>query len=714
MEALSPDVVLMTYTLAATPEGEALIMEVQDEHVAPVVILSRKADRLSRKRLNPYGVLVVPASVDQWRNTLRVAVRNFRSRADLLQKRDLLDALLHHAREGFILLNASGMVLEVNDAYCGMVGVDREVLVGRSIVDLDEGESQEPFLETLARCGEEGRVSSRRRHRVPEGGTVDLLVDATAVETREGILYSLFCRDITEQLEREALMRLQTSALASAANVVVITDTDGVILWVNRAFTRVTGYTLEEAAGEKPGDLLQSGMQDPSFYKDLWARISRGEVWNGEIQNRSKDGNLFTEDMTITPLFDASGAITHYIAIKQDITEQKRLERMLQRVQRLESIGTLASGVAHDLNNVLSPVIMSADLLAMKLKDPEQLELVSMMKEGVMRGAEVIRQLLSFARGSEAARGPVEVESLLKEICKVMRETFPKNIDIQMQFKQRLPEVSGDPNQLHQVFTNLMINARDAMPEGGILTVEAAPCTVSDAWARAHPPAHAGDYVRVRVRDTGTGMSDAVRERIFDPFFSTKAAGKGTGLGLSTSLGILHSHEGFLEIKSVEGEGSVFDAYVPAAVAENATSIPEPKKMPPTGNSERILVVDDEEAVRFMLNGTLSALRYRVELVEDGLAALRRLEEDGEGYDLIVLDMMMPRMDGAAFLEKARDRLDPPPVLVISGMVERDQLEATGLDLSTCFLAKPFTIDELASKIREVLDSAGGGRKGRE
>jgi CheY-like chemotaxis protein len=300
----------------------------------------------------------------------------------------------------------------------------------------------------------------------------------------------------------------------------------------------------------------------------------------------------------------------------------------------------------------------------------------------------------------------IQLRSLLKEICKVMGETFPKSIKIVCDLGSGLPEVSGDPTQLHQVFTNLMINARDAMPEGGRLTVEARRETVEGEWAARHPPAREGIYIRIRFQDTGTGMTDEVRERIFDPFFSTKAPGKGTGLGLSTSLGILHAHDGFLVLETAPGEGSTFDVYLPEAVSGREAVQRVERPEPPRGRGERILVVDDEEAVRFMLNGTLSAMGYEVDLVENGARALERLEAPDAAYDLILLDMMMPEMDGAAFMRRARESLDRlPQVLLISGMVEEESLRATGLDLQSHFLAKPFTVLEMASKIRVLLDS---------
>jgi len=705
---LRPDLVLMDIHLPGEMDGVEAADRIRGELDIPVVFLTAYADDQTLKRAReaePYGYLVKPFDAKQLQTTIGLALRNFQRQEELFETRDILNGLLHTATEGFFIMDERGRFLEANDAYCEMVGYDRKELLGLSVKDVDADESSEEILSSIGRMREELRMSLQKRHRAKSGEILDVSLKASLFETKAGYRVCVFCRDITETLRREKLMRLQTNALAAAANAVVITRRDGRIEWVNRAFSRFTGYTPEEAIGQDPGELLNSGRHTKRFYRNMWRTILRGDVWRGELVNKRKDGEEYQEEMTITPLFDEAGEITHFIAIKQDITEQKELEQKFHRAQRLESIGTLASGVAHDLNNVLSPIIMSSDLMKVQTEDAHFKDMLDMIKESAQRGAGIIRQLLSFARGSEGPYTEVQLRPLLRELTKVFRETFPKNITLEDQVDSDLKPVWGDSTQLHQVFTNLMINARDAMPRGGDLQLLADNHTVTREESERNPELEPGEYVRVRVVDHGTGMSEGVLEKIFDPFFTTKKSGEGTGLGLATSLGILKSHHGALLVESHEGDGSTFSVLIPVHVEEEPHFDVPPDAQPPQGDGERLLVVDDEESIRFMLRGSLSALGYQVDLASNGREALERVQEAEPPYDLVMLDMMMPELDGVGFLRELEKTDRRPEVLVMSGMVGDERLEEMGLDREKAFLAKPFTIHRMAHKVRRMLDS---------
>lgn len=702
---LKPDLILMDIHLGGEMDGVEAAEIIRRDFNVPVVFLTAFTDDKTLKRARasgPFGYVVKPFDAKQLQTTLTLARQNFVNQQQLFESRDILNGLLHTASEGFFILGEEGDFLEANDAYCDMLGYSREELLGMAGSQVEADDDQETIRNNVGKIRRTGRMRLRKRHRTRSGEILDVELNASCFETVTGARVCVFCRDITERLRREKLIRLQTNALAAAANAVVITRETGEIEWVNRAFSTFTGYTPDEAVGHLPGKLLKSGRHDREYYRNMWETIKRGEVWRGEIVNRRKNGEEYEEEMTITPLHDEEGAITHYIAIKQDISERKNLERMFHRAQRLESIGTLASGVAHDLNNVLSPIMMSADLMRVQIEDGRFLEMLDMIRSSAKRGGEIVRQLLSFARGGEGDKTEVQLRHLLKEMVKIFRETFPKNITLDERIALDLPPVKGDSTQLHQVFTNLMINARDAMEAGGDLLLRADTARVDGDYNPQARHLEPGEYVRVQVADQGTGIPDAIREQIFDPFFTTKSSGKGTGLGLATALGIVRSHNGALLLDSTPGRGSTFEVLLPVLRGGGERGESEPKTLP-EGKGERLLVVDDEESIRFMLRSTLATLGYEVDLASNGIEGLQRMETAGDPYDLVLLDMMMPKMDGAEFMRKLRELEIHQNVLVMSGMAPEEKFEEAGISMETDYLPKPFTIDQLARKLRSKL-----------
>ncbi len=511
-----------------------------------------------------------------------------------------------------------------------------------------------------------------------------------------------------QKIEQE--LRLKSNALSAAANAVVITDAEGSIEWANRAFSLNSGYTPEEALGRKPGDLLKSGKHPPEFYRDMWETITRGEVWDGEITNKRKDGTLYQERMTITPIFTPAGMITHYIAIKQDITQEKALETLYLRAQRLESIGTLAGGIAHDLNNILAPILMSGDLLLNETLQPDQRKMVELIQQSAKRGADVVRQVLAFARGEDGNRSEIQLRHLILDRCKVSRQTFPKNIQIDENIPRDLWPVFADPTQIHQVLMNLMLNARDAMPQGGTLSISARNHTVERDNLCLKNEMAPGPCVIISVSDTGTGIDPAILERIFDPFFTTKPTGKGSGLGLSSAMGIVRGHKGALRVESAPGEGSTFHLYLPADMKKQSEQAHPELPSLPVGHQEPILVVDDEDSIRWMIRNTLQSLGYRVELACNGLEALEKIQaRTQDPYRLILLDLMMPVMDGPALVTTLKKSAPDLPVIVMSGMLPENSPEPLPEIVRLPFLQKPFSIESLATLVARELQPLPDG-----
>jgi signal transduction histidine kinase/CheY-like chemotaxis protein len=427
------------------------------------------------------------------------------------------------------------------------------------------------------------------------------------------------------------------------------------------------------------------------------------ETENFELPLVNRDGRTILLLLNASTRRNAAGEITGMVGVGQDITELRAAERRSLRAQRLESIGTLAGGVAHDVNNALAPILLATGLL--RKRHPESHDLLDVMESSARRGASMVRQLLTFAKGVDGARVPVPSKSVLKELEHIVSSTFPKSIEARFHCEQDLPTVIGDATQLHQVLLNLCVNARDAMPAGGVLEVDARRAEVSVAEARTHGDGAAGDYILWRVRDTGAGMAPAVVEHIFDPFFSTKSPDQGTGLGLSTALGIVRSHGGFMRVDSAPGHGSTFSVYLPAAAsgAGDTAESRDGRRTTFRGHGERILVVDDEPAVREVFREILATLGMQVETAADAETGLALLAQAPGAYSGVLTDLHMPRMDGLAFTREIRRCHGDLPVILSSGRVDK-QLATTIADLGILAqLDKPFSIDALSDALQRML-----------
>ncbi|HVX89609.1 MAG TPA: PAS domain-containing protein, partial [Gemmatimonadales bacterium] len=437
----------------------------------------------------------------------------------------------------------------------------------------------------------------------------------------------------------------------------------------------------------------------PVIERHLKACIEEGTPYDLELEKTTAKGRRIFVRTLGEAVRDADGHIIRVQGAFQDITDRKVLEHQLLRSQRMESIGTLAGGIAHDLNNILTPILMSISLLKEPLTDEERAETIETIEGSAQKGAELVRQVLAFARGVEGRRVAVDVARLVREMGTFANDTFLKSIQVRTEVTPDLPAALGDPTQLHQVLLNLSVNARDAMPFGGILIIAAAACDVDPSLAARHG-GRVGPHVMVSVSDTGTGMDAAMLDRIFEPFFTTKPHGQGTGLGLSTSLAIVRSHGGFFHVRSVRGKGSTFEVYLPVAGTGPASPTPVPVDRAPQGRGQLILVVDDEAAVREITRRILAGNGYRVVLAADGAEAVQRYAAEGGAIAGVVTDMMMPVMDGLATIHALRAIEPRVPIVAVSGLAEASDL---GGDQRTLHLAKPYTAVELLRTLDTAL-----------
>lgn len=484
--------------------------------------------------------------------------------------------------------------------------------------------------------------------------------------------------------------------------IVAITDQRGVITYVNDKFCRISKYSREELIGHDHR-IINSNYHPKEFIRDLWRTIAGGKTWRGELRNRAKDGSLYWVDTTIVPFLNNQGKPYQYIAIRYDITEKRLTEQQLLRAQRMESIGTLAGGIAHDLNNILAPILMSIEMLQMKDPDAETNRWLSIIRENTERGVDLIKQVLTFGRGAEGKHIPVQIKHIVKDLINVLKETLPKTVTVKQNIAPELAVISADPTQIHQVLMNLCINARDAMPAGGMLTIEAKNIFLDEDYTRTNLEAETGNYTVVSVKDTGTGIAEEIRERIFDPFFTTKEVGKGTGLGLATTLTIVKSHRGFITFDSRAGEGTKFDVYFPAVETARTESKIPAAEIFPKGGGELILVADDEENIREATRATLEKFNYRVMTASDGAEAIAVFAQHSDEIAVVLTDMSMPFMDGFAVI-RALKKLNPSQkILAMSGLMNNEQIaDLKNLNVGA-FLPKPFTAENLLNSLAEIL-----------
>ena len=507
---------------------------------------------------------------------------------------------------------------------------------------------------------------------------------------------------IEKYKQAESEIHRQSVALESAANGVMITDTNPKIIWVNKAFSSLLGFELEEVVGKHP-ELLGSKTYDNKVYEDLWETILSGLVWNGELFVSGKNSeNQFLIDCTVTPVRNEQGSISHFIAVWTDITEKKALADQLLRNQRLESVGALASGIAHDLNNILSPILMGLPLLESSNHASDRLGIVKMMEASAKRGADIVKQVLTFARGVKGERTVMQPKHFVNEIVRIIQETFPKNIQVSVHLPKDLWPILGDATQIHQILLNLTVNARDAMPAGGELTLEAENIELDDHCFQLNLLAKPGPHICLRVKDTGEGIPKEIQDRIFEPFFTTKEVGRGSGLGLSTVIGIVKSHKGFLNLKSSAGQGSCFEIYLPAVPnREVEKTIEDSSALAASG--EMILVVDDEPSILNTIKITLKSRGYQVLLAGDGVEALKLLDQNKEKVKAVITDMMMPGMEGPELIKKINAQHLNLPIIGMSGIGRQNDADDSESLSIKVFLTKPFTGQQLLKTLKEAL-----------
>jgi PAS domain S-box-containing protein len=630
------------------------------------------------------------------------------SEAELVRERLLLRTLIDNLPDAIYAKDTAGRKTLANLADLKNLRVKTEAdAIGKTDFDLFPQEIAARFFasdQAIFRTGQPLIDQEEPSLVGLEGKSGWLLTTKVPLRDESGKIIGLvgIGRDITQRKLAEEQIREQATLLDQASDAIMVEGLDRRISYWNKGAERIYGWTGAEARGRRIDELLHG---DKTEFEKVRTEVLEKDGWTGELRQTRKDGGEVAIEASWTLVRDANGRPKSILAINTDITERKKLQMQFLRNQRMEGIGTLAAGIAHDLNNVLAPIVISVDLLGLRTTDPESLKLLDDLRRTAKRGANIVRQVLFFARGVEGEHFVLTPERLVEELIAIISGTFPKNIAIKSRFGEKIQNIRGDPTQLHQVLLNLCINARDAMPQGGTLALEAKNVALDEAYATMNPESKAGAYVEFLVADTGEGMKPEILNKVFEPFFTTKEVGKGTGLGLSTVAAIVKGHHGFITLNSALGQGTVFKFYLPAEPIKVEEPLPVETGRFPRGNGELILVVDDEELVLDVAAKVLQHHGYKVITAPEGATAVALYEEHMKDIAVVLTDMTMPVMDGAAAI-RAMKRINPDvKVIAASGLgskATRGKMEDAGIKH---VLSKPYTSEVLLKTLQTVIRS---------
>ena len=613
-------------------------------------------------------------------------------------------------REPLLILDADLKVITANESFYKTFNVSQNETLGSFVFELGNHQWDIPALRQLLLKilpDKSEIVDFEVEHLFENIGQRTMLLNAKELkqEDEKNKMILLAIEDITERKQAEAeLIRLKT-AIEQSAEAIVITDIDGNIQYVNPAFEQITGYSRDEVIGQNPR-ILKSGKQEEPFYKDLWDTITSGSVWRGRIINRRKDGSLYTEEDTISPVIDKEGKITNFVAVKRDISKEQMLEEQLLQSQKMEAVGTLAGGVAHDFNNLLTIIQGHAELMMLKISesDPNYRELRQIVN-ATTRAASLTRQLLLFSRKEMMEFKPINLNETIGNLLKMLKRLIGEDIRIVTSFDDDLWQVNADESNLEQVIMNIAVNARDAMPEGGALTIKTENLSLSEDECKFIPDSHSGKFVRLTIEDTGTGIPKEIMDKIFEPFFSTKEVGKGTGLGLSVVFGIVKKHNGWINVYSEPGQGAVFRIYLPAVsqTVEKAEENKNKSFQDLRGHGERILIIEDNRDVRDFASAALRQNGYVTYEAENAAAAVDVFRTEKGLFDLILSDVVLPDKNGFQLVKELLEIKADIPVVMCSGYTEERARHSIVHEEGFQFLQKPYSLNKLLEIVKETL-----------
>lgn len=605
----------------------------------------------------------------------------------------------------YVVDHRCGEILYFNERFCeiwGLEHLNRHFECGSlkhqdvidecwQLTDISPFMSCQPFANEICICDHEILLN--------DGRTIRRFSSCIRNENDNCFAWLYIFEDITARKQADQQIREQAALLDISPDAIVLRDLFHTILLWNTSAQKLYGWNAQEAIGKKADEILYS-KPSPQYLKIYKAVLEQGS-WQGELQKTTKSGKEIIVESRWTLVCDEHSQPKSILVVDTDITQKKELEKQFLRAQRMESIGTLASGIAHDLNNVLSPILMAVQMLKVKCQDERSKQMLIIVENNAKRGANLVKQVLAFARGIEGDRTVLQVKHLILEMKQIVDQTFPKSITLETELQQDLLTLYGDSTQIHQVLMNLCLNARDAMPSGGILKISAKNIFIDENFAKMHLDAKVGSYIILTVSDTGIGIPNEQLDRIFEPFFTTKEFGKGTGLGLSTVMGIIKGHGGFVNVSSSIGKGTQFQVYLPAVKTQATQSVEDIEIL--TGYGEWILVVDDEASVREVTKASLENNNYKAITASDGIEAIALYAQHKNKISAAIIDIMMPNMDGITTINTLKKMNPLLRVIAVSGLATSEQLPSDKVSKLTTFLPKPYTAQELLKNLHTVI-----------
>ncbi|MEH1801904.1 MAG: response regulator [Nostoc sp.] len=705
------DVILLDLSLPDSQGLETFVIAHIQAKATPIIVLTGIDDEtlaISAMQQGAQDYLVKgQVTGDLLVRSMRYAIE--RQRAD--------DALGHSEERFRVALKNSPIFVYNQDrelrytwVYNPPDGVTVEEILGKQDLDIIPVEDAQRLIAIKRRVLTTG-LGTREEVSITIKNTTryyDLTVEPLRNESQEVVGVTCASIDISERQAAlrdrklaEEKIREQAALLDVTTDAICVRDLNNQIIFWNKGAETLYGWQATEAWGKNASELLYDE-PSPEIEAALLQAISKGK-WQGELTKLTKMNKEILVASRWSLVCDEQGKPKSILTVDTDITEKKHLEAQLFRAQRLESIGTLASGIAHDLNNILTPILAGAQLLPLKFPNADQrtLHLLEILEINAKRGADLVKQVLSFARGVEGKRITLQLKHLIMEVAKILKETFPKSIEISTDVPHDLWMVSGDSTQLHQVLMNLCVNARDAMPNGGTLSISAENLLIDENYARMNLEAKEGPYIVVTVSDSGVGIPKEMLDRIFEPFFTTKDVGQGTGLGLSTVLGIIKSHGGFVNVYSEPGSGTSFKVYLPAVGGMETLS---PEDLPPQkGHGELILVVDDEAAIQEITRTSLEDHNYKILVASDGIEAIALYAQNRDKISAVLMDIMLPSLDGLTAIRTLRKINPQVRIIASSGLMSDNKLSAVAAIGVNTFLSKPYTVNELLLSLQKVL-----------